>query len=217
MAPSPAAAATRLMDPLAHRRRRKFPPARLQEQPPRPCRRVEGNALPSEDEAVVVQRQLTLQPAGMGLRPDEDGEGPGLNALAPAGLVVLDDDLFEHVIAQQLAYLTMPHDVNRGVALDSVHQVAGHVLAQVAAADHEPDPGGVLGDEQAGLTRRVTASDDDNRVAAAPVGLELRGRVIHADPFEAFQAGHLEFAVAGTGGDQDRAARQVDPSSSSTR
>ncbi len=48
---------------------------------------------------------------------------------------------------------------------------------QVAAVDQEPDPGGVLGDEQAGLTRRVTASDDDNPVTQAMVGFELRGRV----------------------------------------
>jgi len=68
--------------------------ARLEQRQPKAVaiavpRRAGGTGL-GEDETVIVERDLVTEPAGMGLRADEDEQCAARDRAALAGLVVLD-------------------------------------------------------------------------------------------------------------------------------
>ena len=73
-------------------------------------------------------------------------------------------------------------------------------------ADDESDLGGVPGQEDRRLPRRVAAADDGHRVSAAEQRLRLRRRVVDAHLLEVLRARHVEPAVPGAGGDDHQGA-----------
>src|SRR5438270_12751199 len=54
-----------------------------------------------QDEAMVVEGDLAVQPAGSGLGADEDEEGAHVQRAAFAGGPLLDDDLLQRVAASE--------------------------------------------------------------------------------------------------------------------
>ena len=101
----------------------------------------------------------------------------------------------------------MQQHLDVGQPLDPADQVPGHVLAQILLADDQAEMRRVGGQEDDGLAGRVAAADDRHRVVPAELGLRLRRGVVDAAPLEVGQARHVQAAIAGAGGDDDRPGR----------
>ena len=109
----------------------------------------------------------------------------------------------ELAVTVELDHLGVLADRRSVVALDLVHQVARHRLAEVVAADQEPAARRVPGEEHRRLAGRVAAADDHDRIAGAELGLGLGGRVVDAAHLELVQPRHVEAPVLRTGRDHD--------------
>src|SRR5919107_4165918 len=84
-----------------------------------------------QDEAALVEFDTPFEPAGVGLRTDEDKERPYPKSPAFPRAVVLDHDPLQAVFSRELSHPRADQQLDvRGIR-DPVYEVAGHVLAQI--------------------------------------------------------------------------------------
>ena len=160
---------------------------------------------PRDDEAVLVERDRVSEPGRAGLGADEDEERTLSSARRSSRARVLDDDPLERVVAQQLSHLGVQQHLDVRRPLDPVDEVARHVLAELVAADEEPDLRRVPCDEeQRRLPGRVAAADDDHRAVRAERGLHRRRGVVDAAALELLEASDVELPVARARREEDR-------------
>src|SRR5882757_7335083 len=89
---------------------------------------------PGEEEAVVVLGEGAVEPLGARVGADEDEKAAATEVATLATAVVFDDDPLERVLAAHLADLGVDEQLDVVDRFDLVDEVAGHALAQVAAA-----------------------------------------------------------------------------------
>src|SRR5215212_4671851 len=151
-----------------------------------------------QDEAALVEVDGPSQPAGVGVSPDEDEEGPRTEGPACARAVVLYRDPLQAILSQELPDLGVGEQRDVLGGCKPVYEVPRHAFAQVLAPYEQVDPPRASGQEQRCLARRVAPAYDRDLLALAPQGLGLRGRVVDTHALETPQAGrHLQPAVAG--------------------
>ena len=212
MAPSPTAEATRRTAPLRTSPTAKTP-GRLVSRD-KGCRAAGQAALlvalargarPGDDEAVLVELDLVIQPTGVGLGADEHEQGPRRLLPSVARRRLLDHDGLQRLVPDEVAHLCVGHHLDRGVVPNPIGEVPGHVTGQVIVAHEQAHLRRVPRQEQGRLPGRVPSANDDDRVADAHPGLDQRGRVVHARALEVLETPHVELAVARSGGDHNGA------------
>src|ERR1700722_20341737 len=62
----------------------------------------------------------------------------------------------------------------------------------------------MLGEEESGLSRRISTSDDEDRLTSASLCFRLRGGVVDADAFKISEPIQCETSIARSRGDDDR-------------
>ncbi len=165
-APSPTAKATRLVV-----RPRTSPTAKTPGQvvsTVRGSRSVRGQRsdLAAEDEPLGVHGDARRQPVGPRLRSDEDDHGRAIEVAGSSVLEVSEPHFRNGIAPFDGVHLDVADDLDFRVLLDPAGEVVGHVLAQVAAAEQERGPGGVLGEEHHRLAGRVAAADHGGPAAS---------------------------------------------------
>src|SRR6478752_6231795 len=123
---------------------------------------VDGGS--GEHEALPVQRDLPLEPAGVGSRTDQHEQSCRRDALLRIGVEVVQQHPVERFVPDELAHLAVAPDLDAWRLLDAVSQVAGHVPPQVVVLDYHVDHRRLPGQEAGRLTRGVAATDDGDGV-----------------------------------------------------
>ena len=154
----------------------------------------------------VVGGQLAFQPLGMRRSADEDEQRLGGDGAALSGARVGDGHRLELAVAAELDHLRVEADLDQVVALDLIDEIPRHRLRQITAPDQEPALRRVPGQEHRCLAGRVSAADDQDRIAGAELRLRLGGGVVDPAHLELVEARHVEAAVLRPGGDDHGAA-----------
>ena len=94
---------------------------------------------------MIIERDLIAEPTNVRFGADEDEHGARFERVALTCVIVLDNDSLEHPVPHDLAHLGAVVDLDAGVPLELVDQVARHVLLEIIAADNQVNLGCVLG------------------------------------------------------------------------
>ena len=190
MAPSPTAAATRLVEPL-----RTSPTANM------PGRLVSSSERCQPASAGPVGHPVTGLASGpvrtkprssrstsppshpvQGAAPTNTNRARASERAPRTGQVVPRPPRLQRLVPDQLSHLGAEQDPHVRQPRDLTDQVPGHVLAEIRFADDQADLIGVPGQEDRGLSGRVAAADARHRVAPAQLRLDLRRGVVDALP-----------------------------------
>ena len=106
-----------------------------------------------EDEALGVDGDVWWEPAGTGLRTDEDEQSSAIKISKTTLADVAKPERRQRLITLNGVHFNVIHDVDSIVAFDPVGEVVGHALAQVSPAQEQRDPGRVFGQEHRRLAR----------------------------------------------------------------
>ena len=120
----------------------------------------------------------------MRLGADEHEHRPGVDPFPLAGPGVLHLDPPEEPVAFEAPHLAVQEDLDPGHPLQPVDQVPGHARAEVGLPYHQPHLRRPGGEEHRSLTGRIAATDHDDRLADAEVGLHQSRGVVDARPLE---------------------------------
>ena len=153
----------------------------------------------------VVELDRVAQPGRARLRADEDEERARQQQPPLLRVGVLDDDTFERVVPLQLPDLGVQQHLDVWRPLDPVDEVARHALAEILAADDEPDLRRVACEKDRALPGRVAATDDHGGAVRAEGRLNRSRGVMDAAALEVLEARHVELPVARARREQDRA------------
>jgi hypothetical protein len=106
-----------------------------------------------EDEALGVDGDVWWEPAGTGLRTDEDEQSSAIKISKTTLADVAKPERRKRLIALDGNHLNMMHDVDFLVAFDPVGEVVGHALAEVSSAQEQRDRGRVFSQKHRRLAR----------------------------------------------------------------
>ena len=124
------------------------------------------------------------EPVGIGLGADE---GEEVAHVAPAFLAGPRSrrhmDSKSTALALERGDLGAGNDRHVGQAFDPIDQILRHGVAQRPAGD-QGHIGGMLGEENRGLPRRIAAADERDILAPAQVRFERRGPIMDGDAVE---------------------------------
>lgn len=158
-----------------------------------------------KDESSRIQSDHILEPLCVRSGSDEDEEGACFQLAAAAADVVLDDQRTQNAFPQGLAYLGVGQHFHLRVAYHLIHQVARHVLGEVAASDNQVHLWHKACEEEGPLPSGVAPADHGDRVHTAQIRFVEGGGVVDAGAFQTVDARDLEPAVPHSRGQDDRA------------
>ena len=95
------------------------------------------------------------------------------------------------------------------IAVELVHEIVRHRLAQVGAAMEQRHERAAAGEPDSGLAGRVASADHANPRGAAELRLRRAGRVEHAQPLVVGESLDGESPVPRAGREQHRARRDL--------
>ena len=102
--------------------------------------------------------------------------------------------------------LDVANDLDLAVVLDPTGEVVGHALAQVASAQQQRDPGGVLGQEHRRLASRVAATHDGGAAVLARARMHRGAGIEDPRAVPSLAPGNRETLVGGARRNQNRPA-----------
>ena len=159
------------------------------------------------DEAPLVAHDPFREPARVRRRADEHEEGVGRDRLDPAGPGVAERQPVQVVGPFAVDDLGVGADGDDARCGDGGDQVVGHALGQPLAPDQKGDRGGVLGQVERGLARRVATAGDEHMAVSDRRSLGDGRAVEHAGTDHGLEAGDAQAPVGDAGG-QHHAARR---------
>ena len=188
-APSPTAAATRLVEPLrtspmAKTPRRVHSSISGPRSAPSQCREKSAwrpRLLAGDHEALVVLADVVDQPLRPRRGADHREHRGGLDAAI--GPRTRDHDGFELLVTLERPHLAPGPDADVRLGLDLIDQVARHRHLEPSPGD-DVDLARVVGELDHRLAGRVSSADDDDILRRALLGLDVGRRVVQAQPLE---------------------------------
>src|ERR1700734_1509296 len=155
---------------------------------------------PGEDEALVVESDLSWEPVSLGGGADENEDRGGLTLFF--AVWGLECEALEVAVAAHGDDLGagFDGDVWRGGNL--VDEVLGHALIEGVATYEHVDFAGVAGEVHSGLAGGVCAADDVDDLVLAGLCLGERGAVVDAGAGEFLGAGDVDLSVGDAGSDE---------------
>ena len=143
---------------------------------------------------MVVEGSAAREPVRLRISADEreqSGTGPCRQAI-----LALDAHRPQDFVTFEPDDLARGEDVDTRMALESLDEVARHAGAQLRAPDHHRDTAPLVGQEDRGLSRRISPAHHHHRAAGALARLEFGGGVVDALGLELVYPIDVETPVA---------------------
>src|SRR6185437_2154536 len=160
------------------------------------------------DESFFVERQTARKPGRVRIRSRHQENVPDVAGLQAASLIVTALHAVQAVSSLQSNDLRVRVQGDGATLLNPANQVARHGVRQASRADHDVDMLCRLRQKYRRLTGGIAATHNYHFFAPAQLRLQECGAVVDAIAFESLQVFEREFAVFGSGGDDNRSSRQ---------
>src|SRR6185295_14477697 len=149
------------------------------------------------DEALRVERDTAIQPAGICLGPGhQENVLDVVTRYGPCACAPLH--AFEVPVSLESHDLGSRSELDGRGLLDAADQISRHAFGKTAGSDEHVNPSRRLRQEYRGLTGRVGAADDDDLVALADLRFfHERGVVVDTGAFELPEIRERRLTVSG--------------------
>ena len=167
---------------------------------------------PGEHEAVLVDGDLVAEPAGVRLGADEHEHRPGVDPLAARRSGCSPPRPAGGTRSPSRRRTSLSRRISTpGIRCSRSTRYRDMLCAEVGLPHHQPHPRRPGGEEHRSLAGRVAATDHDDRLADAEMGLHQSRRVVDARRLEPLDVRHGEAPVADSGGDDHGPRRHRRP------
>src|SRR5215831_15939673 len=157
------------------------------------------------NKAFVIERDATIEPAGVGVRSGHYEHVSDVLLLGFAGFAIPPRDPFEMVDAFEADNFRACQQADVRRLFNATNEIFRHCVSEARTSDEHVHVLCALRQKNSGLARGISTANHDDFLAAAQLRLNKSCPVINAGSFKAGQIFNRQLAVFGSGSDDDRA------------